>query len=140
MRFIDKQKRDIQDFKSILMKSTILSLLLLTSICVAQQKFNPMTGKFETTTPDAVLKYNYMKDEYRYVKPDSQIRLNPYSGEFDMAPKEYKQKYDYMNNKYETVHPDAKMQMNPYTGEFQYVNPGAKPEMNWSSGDFEYTQ
>ncbi len=43
-----------------------LFLLLFTSICVAQQKFNPMTGKYETTTPDAVLKYNYMKDEYKY--------------------------------------------------------------------------
>ena len=117
-----------------------LSLILLACNVLAQQKFNPMTGKHETTTPDSVLKYNYMKDEYKYVKPDSQIRLNPYSGEFDMAPKEYKQKYDYMNNKYETVHPDAKMQMNPYTGDFQYVNPGAKPEMNWSTGDFEYPQ
>jgi hypothetical protein len=68
------------------MKHLILLLLLISSICVAQQKFNPMTGKYETTTPDAVLKYNYMKDEYKYVKPDSQVRLNPYSGEFDMAP------------------------------------------------------
>ena len=61
------------------MKKTLLiiTLFLFTSICVAKQKFNPMTGKHETTTPDSVLKYNYMKDEYKYVKPDSQIRLNP---------------------------------------------------------------
>jgi len=76
------------------MKLFILSSLLFTSNCIAQQKFNPVTAKYQTTTPDAVLKYNYMKDEYMYVKPDAQIRLNPYSGEFDMAPKEYKQKYE----------------------------------------------
>jgi len=56
-----------------------LSLLFACNV-FAQQKFNSMTGKYETTTPDSVLKYNYMKDEYKYVKPDSQIRLNPYSG------------------------------------------------------------
>jgi hypothetical protein len=53
------------------MRYFFLFLLGLSFFTFAEQKFNPMTGKFETVRPGSQLKYNPMEDEWRYVPPNS---------------------------------------------------------------------
>ena len=72
---------------------TLLMVLVLTNKGIAEQKFNPMTGKYETTTKDSRIQYNYMENEWKYAPPNSKIEYNPLTNKYDMAPKEYINKY-----------------------------------------------
>jgi hypothetical protein len=114
------------------MNRLALLLLLVSFGSLAEQKLNPVTGKFETVRPGSKLKYNYMEEEWKYAPPDSKIQYNPLTDKYDMAPKEYVNKYNAIEGQWEKTHPDSKLKMNPTTG--------SKLEYNPFSNEFEYAQ
>ena len=79
--------------------SMIALIAFATSLSViADVKYNPYSGKFET------------------VKPDSKPTYNPYSNTFEMAPAGSKPKYNPYSNSFEMMEPGAKPEYNPYNG------------------------
>ena len=65
-----------------MVKYFVFLFIALSLDVLAEQKLNPVTGKFETVQPGSQLKYNYMEEEWRYAPPNSKLR------------------YDYLNKKY----------------------------------------
>ena len=65
------------------LKSIITVLfILLPNICLADIKYNPWTGQWETAPRDSTLKYNPWEREWTYERNDSQLEYNPWTGEW----------------------------------------------------------
>ena len=101
----------------------LLAVLIFSNALDAKQKFNPMTGKFETTSPDSKLKYNYIEKEWKYAPPNSELKYDYLNKRYEMAPKNYTNKYNYIENKWEMTDPKSKLQRNPYNNKFEFVSP-----------------
>ena len=74
------------------MNATYLLFLaaVSTTPAVAVQKFNPYSGEFETTTPDAEIEYNPYDGSRTYIPHphgnEPIQEFNPYTGEFELVP------------------------------------------------------
>ena len=65
------------------LKSVIIALfILLPNISLAEIKYNPWTGQWESAPRDSSLKYNPWESEWTYEKDDSQLEYNPWTGEW----------------------------------------------------------
>lgn len=64
--------------------------VLFAAPCFAVQKYNPFSGQFETTTPDAQITYNPYDGSHTYVpRPYGNEPIqeyNPYTGTFEIIP------------------------------------------------------
>ena len=56
--------------------------ILLPNISMADIKYNPMTGQWESAPKDSLLKYNPWEREWSFEKGDSQLEYNPFTGEW----------------------------------------------------------
>ncbi len=64
-------------------KLTIISLfVLLPNISLAEIKYNPWTGQWESAPRDSSLKYNPWENEWTYERDDSQLEYNPWTNEW----------------------------------------------------------
>tara|TARA_B100001540_G_scaffold253858_1_gene230621 strand:- start:16 stop:231 length:216 start_codon:yes stop_codon:yes gene_type:complete len=64
-------------------KTAIIALfILLPSICLAEIKYNPMTGQWESAPRDSSLKYNPWDREWSYERRDSSLEYNPWTGKW----------------------------------------------------------
>ena len=64
-------------------KLMIISLfILMPNISLAEIKYNPMTGQWESAPSDSSLKYNPMEHEWTYERENSQLEYNPFTGEW----------------------------------------------------------
>jgi hypothetical protein len=72
------------------MKTLILLSTLLALPAMAETKFNPYSGEYETTTPNAQLEFNPYTSKHEYVPQGevvgSKTEFNPYSGQHDTVP------------------------------------------------------
>ena len=66
-------------------KATIIALfvLLQSNICLAEIKYNPMTGQWENAPRDSDLKYNPMDGDWSYERQDSNLEYNPWTGKWE---------------------------------------------------------
>ena len=65
-------------------KTAIIALfILLPSICLAEIKYNPMTGQWESAPRDSTLKYNPWDGDWSYERRDSNLEYNPWTGKWD---------------------------------------------------------
>lgn len=65
------------------LKNVIIALfILLPNISLADIKYNPWTGQWESAPRDSSLKYNPWESEWTYEKDDSQLEYNPWTGEW----------------------------------------------------------
>ena len=65
-------------------KTAIIALfILLPSICLAEIKYNPMTGHWESAPRDSSLKYNPWDRDWSYERRDSNLEYNPWTGKWD---------------------------------------------------------
>ena len=66
-------------------KATIIALfvLLQSNICLAEIKYNPMTGQWENAPRDSGLKYNPMDGDWSYERQDSNLEYNPWTGKWE---------------------------------------------------------
>lgn len=60
-------------------------LMLSLSAAVAENRFNPYTGQWENTTPDAVIKHNPYNGTWQYADPDAKPKHNPFNGKWEMG-------------------------------------------------------
>ncbi len=64
-------------------KTAIIALfILLPSICLAEIKYNPMTGQWERAPRHSSLKYNPWDREWSYERRDSSLEYNPWTGKW----------------------------------------------------------
>ena len=64
-------------------KTAIIALfILLPSICLAEIKYNPMTGQWESAPRDSSLKYNPWDGDWSYERRDSNLEYNPWTGKW----------------------------------------------------------
>ena len=64
-------------------KLMIISLfILLPNISLAEIKYNPMTGQWESAPRDSSLKYNPWDREWSYERRDSSLEYNPWTGKW----------------------------------------------------------
>ena len=64
-------------------KLMIISLfILLPNISLAEIKYNPWTGQWESAPRDSSLKYNPWENEWTYERDNSQLEYNPWTGEW----------------------------------------------------------
>ena len=64
-------------------KLMIISLfILMPNISLAEIKYSPMTGQWESAPSDSSLKYNPMEHEWTYERENSQLEYNPFTGEW----------------------------------------------------------
>ena len=64
-------------------KPIIISLfILLPNISLAEIKYNPWTGQWESAPRDSSLKYNPWENEWTYERDDSQLEYNPWTNEW----------------------------------------------------------
>lgn len=64
---------------------------------IAEQKYNPYTNRWETTTNDTILKYNPYENDWSYQKPNAQPEYNPYENKWEFNEKEHNNPWN--NNK-----------------------------------------
>ena len=66
-------------------KATIIALfvLLQSNICLAEIKYNPWTGQWESAPRDSDLKYNPMDGDWSYERQDSNLEYNPWTGKWE---------------------------------------------------------
>ena len=65
------------------LKSRIIALfILLPNISLAEIKYNPWTGQWESAPRDSSLKYNPWENEWTYERDDSQLEYNPWTNEW----------------------------------------------------------
>ena len=60
----------------------ILFFLLLPNISLAEIKYNPYSGEWESAPRDSSLKYNPWESEWSYERNDSQLEYNPWTGKW----------------------------------------------------------
>ena len=64
-------------------KLMIISLfILLPNISLAEIKYNPWTGQWESAPRDSSLKYNPWENEWTYERDDSKLEYNPWTNEW----------------------------------------------------------
>ena len=64
--------------------ATIIALfILLPNICLAEIKYNPWTGQWESAPRDSDLKYNPWDGDWTYERKDSNIEYNPWTGKWE---------------------------------------------------------
>ena len=64
-------------------KLMIISLfILLPNISLAEIKYNPWTGQWESAPRDSSLKYDPWENEWTYERDDSQLEYNPWTNEW----------------------------------------------------------
>lgn len=64
-------------------------MLLFYAICLnayAEQKYNPYTGKWETTSKDAAIERNPYTGEQHYQPKGSELEYNPFSKKYEWTP------------------------------------------------------
>ena len=65
-------------------KTAIIALfILLPSICLAEIKYNPWTGQWESAPKDSTLKYNPWDGDWSYERRDSNLEYNPWTGKWE---------------------------------------------------------
>ena len=65
-------------------KTAIIALfILLPSICLAEIKYNPMTGQWESAPRDSDLKYNPFDGDWTYERQGSNLEYNPWTGKWE---------------------------------------------------------
>jgi len=114
------------------------SLAFLSQISFAEQKYNPHTGTWETTTPDAKLQYNPHSNSWKYSAPNSSPQYNPHNNSWDMAPKGSVQKYNPHERTWETTQPDEELKYNPHTNSWKYAPKKSNLEYNPHKNQWEY--
>lgn len=67
---------------------TIILLLTLSLLALADQQFNPMEGRWETTTSDTELRHDPYNNEWSYEKPDSQLTHNLFEDSWEWQESE----------------------------------------------------
>lgn len=73
------------------MKTAIaLTLAVLALPALAEQKFNPYSGEWETTTPDAEVEYNPYSGKHEYVPHpqgrEPELEYSPYNDTWEHVP------------------------------------------------------
>ena len=64
----------------------LLVLVMVLGMAVtgyAEQKFNPMTSKWETVPDDWEVKHNPMDNDWSYQPDDAEVEYNPMEGTWD---------------------------------------------------------
>ena len=69
----------------------IASFFVFVATAIAEQKYNPYTGDWETVSPDSEIQYNTHSGQWGYSPPDSSPKYNPHENTWDMAPDNYQQ-------------------------------------------------
>ena len=65
-------------------KTAIIALfILLPSICLAEIKYNPMTGQWENSPRDSDLKYNPWDGDWTYERKNSNLEYDPWTGKWE---------------------------------------------------------
>ena len=65
-------------------KTAIIALfILLPNICLAEIKYNPWTGQWESAPRDSILKYNPWDGDWSYERRDSNLEYNLWTGKWD---------------------------------------------------------
>ena len=65
-------------------KTIIISLFVfLPNITMADIKYNPFTGQWESAPRDSELKYNPFDGDWSHERSDSQLEYNPFTGKWD---------------------------------------------------------
>ena len=66
-------------------KATVIALFvhLQSNICLAEIKYNPMTGQWERAPRDSALKYNPMDGDWSYERQGSNLEYNPWTGKWE---------------------------------------------------------
>ena len=57
----------------------IALFVLLTSITMADIKYNPFTGQWESAPIDSELKYNPFNGDWSHERSDTQLEYNPFT-------------------------------------------------------------
>ena len=58
------------------------SLETFCDFCLADIKYNPWTGQWESAPRDSSLKYNPWESEWSYERDSSELEYNPWTGEW----------------------------------------------------------
>lgn len=53
-----------------------LTGILVAGVAFAEQRINPMTGRYETVLPESELRFNGPEREWTYAPPDARLELN----------------------------------------------------------------
>ena len=65
-------------------KVIIITLFaILPNIAMADIKYNPYSGKWESATSDSSLKYNTYNGNWSHERKDSNLEYNPYTNRWD---------------------------------------------------------
>jgi hypothetical protein len=67
---------------------TIILLLTLSPLALAEQRFNPMEGRWETTTSDTELRHDPYNNEWSYERSDSEMTHNPFEDSWEWQESE----------------------------------------------------
>ena len=98
----------------------ILAVILFASLpAAADQKYNPHSGQWETTTQNSELRYNPHSGQWGY-SSGTVPRYNPFENQWDMAP------------------PNSELRYNPFDGGSWDHTENHSPEYNPFSGKFEF--
>ena len=61
----------------------IVLFLLLPNVTLAEIKYNPMTGQWESSPSDGELKYNPFDGDWTYERSGSDLEYNPWTGNWE---------------------------------------------------------
>lgn len=61
----------------------IVSLFVFATTAIAEQKYNPYTGDWETASPDSELQYNTHEGNWEYAPEGSSLEYNPHEGKWE---------------------------------------------------------
>ena len=65
-------------------KKIIIALfVLLPNITMADIKYNPFNGQWESAPRDSSLKYNPFDGDWSHERSDSNLEYNPFTGKWD---------------------------------------------------------
>ncbi len=65
-------------------KTAIIALfILLPNLCLAEIKYNPYTGQWESAPRDSDLKYNPYDGGWTYERQGSNLEYNPWTGKWE---------------------------------------------------------
>ncbi|MEW6455600.1 MAG: hypothetical protein AB1410_02640 [Acidobacteriota bacterium] len=98
----------------------LIFVVFFTQDLYAEKKYNPFTGKWETTTKNAILRYNAFEGTWSYEKPDSITSYNPFKNKWEWKEKDGKVKYNAFEDRWETAPKDSILRYNPFEDKWEW--------------------
>ena len=115
-------------------------LLAASSLALADQKYNPHTGSWETTDSDSTLQYNPHENSWEYADPDASARYNAFENIWELSTAEEELRYIPHENSWEYTSPKSTTEYNPYEDRWEFAEPGEELEYNAYENEWEYPQ